>query len=132
MSTGLVAGPRKDRLVCRHRKDRESFVAFCRNSHGASARRRRRSFFLAAAQGDNHRTRITEDATNRGQRHESWEPIEVVEQLENCHRQSMTGFSNEEKKEFPANYAVATASLVKTDPLKNAMNLKKFVIPFMF
>jgi hypothetical protein len=34
----------------------------------------------------------------------------------------MTGFSNEEKKEFPANYAVATASLVKIDPLKNAMN----------
>ena len=64
---------------------------------------------------------VTEDALNLGPRHEAGKPIKVVEQLENCHRQSMTGFSSEGKQEFPANYAAATAFAAEKHPLKNAM-----------
>jgi hypothetical protein len=49
-------------------------------------------FFSAALQGDNHGARITEQASDPGQGYKARKPIQVVEQLEFGHRESMTGF----------------------------------------
>jgi hypothetical protein len=44
---------------------------------------------------------IAKDATNPRDWHEAGKPIQVLKQLEFCHRQSMAAFSQEEKRDFP-------------------------------
>jgi methanethiol S-methyltransferase len=93
-------------------------VAACRNDRGTPVRRRHRSFFSAPLQGDNHRSGITKDALDRGQRYEAGKAIQVVEQFENCHRPSMTSFSPEGKKGFPRELPGSRGFLGRKPPTK--------------
>jgi hypothetical protein len=79
-------------------------------------------FFSAAAQGDDHRARITKDALNPGLRNEAGEPVKVVELLEFGHRKSITRIPLEGKSVFPANHAVSWTAKAESYPLESRKN----------
>jgi hypothetical protein len=99
-------------------------VAACRNRHRTLGHRRRTPFFSAALKRNDRRHAVAKAAANPGKWYKAGEAIEVMEQLEFCHRKSMAGFPLEGKNEFPGFYLLSGASEQESYPLKNAMSRK--------
>ncbi len=109
-----------DRPACRRRKDLGLFAAACHSRRHTPDRRRRTPFFFAASKGNHGRERIAEDTMNVRSRYKTREPVEVVQQLESCHHESVTDFPLIEKSVFPEKYSDFRSKKGKNHPLKKA------------
>jgi hypothetical protein len=99
-------------------------VAACRNGCDTPGHRCHREFFSAALELDNHSLGVTENAPDGGNGYKARKAIEVVEQLEFCHRHSMTSFPSKRKTLFAENCRVSMAYQAESYPLKNAKSHK--------
>jgi hypothetical protein len=95
-------------------------VAACRSGCDTPGHRCHREFFSAALELDNHSLGVTENAPDGGNGHKARKSIEVEEQLEFCHRNSMTSFSSKGKTIYSENCGVSGAPQAESYPLKNA------------
>ncbi len=118
-----------DRPACRRRKDLGLFAAACHSRRHTPDRRRRTPFFFAASKGNHGRERIAEDTMNVRSRYKTREPVEVVQQLESCHHESVTDFPLIEKSVFPEKYSDFRSKKGKNHPLKKAKSLFCMVSP---
>jgi hypothetical protein len=80
---------------------------------------------LAAVQGDDNGQVVTEETLDPGEGYKAGKPIQVVEELEFGHRESMTSFLPEGKTAFPENCREFVPSQAESYPLKNAKSRKK-------
>ena len=84
----------------------------------------RSAFFSTAPQVDNHGVGVTKAASYPGEGNKAGKPIQVMEQLEFSHPESMTGFLPVGKAVFPRNCRDFMPSQAESYPLKNAKSHK--------
>jgi hypothetical protein len=75
-------------------------------------------------EGDDHRQGLTKDTPDGGPRNKAGEAVEIVEEFEFGHRNSMTRIPPRGKGGFPGKHAVSAAAKAKNHPLENAKNRK--------
>ena len=87
----------------------------------------RRSRTKAALEGDDHHPGVTKDAVDLGQGNAAGEAVQVMEQLEFRHRESVTSFSSEERSHFPRKSVEFNSFTTENHPPKNRKSLFSFV-----